>query len=78
VRDDALGTRQLHRIALGNLLVDPIDLERRPRGLGVIEGDVNRILVDQVHADGHITLFDWTGAVTDSLVGFQIVDRIKE
>jgi DNA-binding beta-propeller fold protein YncE len=77
LRDDALGTRQLLRVALGSLLVEPIDLERRPRGLGVIQG-VERVLVDHEHVDGHVVLFDWTGAVTGSLVGFQIVDRIKE
>lgn len=77
LRDDALGTRQLLRVALGSLLVEPIDLERRPRGLGVIQG-VERVVVDHEHVDGHVVLFDWTGAVTGSLVGFQIVDRIKE
>ncbi len=77
LRDDALGTRQLLRVSLDSLLVEPIDLERRPRGLGVMP-NVDRVLVDHVHPDGHVALFDWTGAITDSLVGYQIVDRIKE
>ena len=77
LRDDALGTRQLLRVSLQSLLIEPIDLERRPRGLGAISG-VDRVLVDLVHPDGYVALFDWTGANSGSLVGFQIVDRIKE
>ena len=77
LRDDALGTRQLLRVSLDSLLVEPIDLERRPRGLTVISS-LDRLLVDYEHPDGHIELFDWTGAITNSFAGFQIVDRIKE
>ncbi len=77
VRDDDAAVREVHRVLYSNLLNRVIELERKPRRLGLVPG-VERVFVDEEHPEGRITIMNYAGTITGSLTGFQLVDRIRE
>lgn len=84
-RNDNAGLREIHRITLGNLGVNRLELGSPPESLGLIP-QTEKVFVGQEHPDGRITFIDW--ALDDlifwdednvqSVTGFELNSRIED
>lgn len=84
-RNDDTNLREIHRITLGNLGVNRLELGSPPESLGLIP-QTEKVFVGQEHPDGRITFIDW--ALDDlifwdednvrSVTGFELNSRIED
>jgi DNA-binding beta-propeller fold protein YncE len=76
-RDDPLGLREVQQVDLTSFLVHPFQLGSPPVSLGTVPGS-ERVFVSQEHADGRITLIDWSSGETRTVTGFELNSRIRD
>jgi len=76
-RDDALGLREVQQVDLTSFLVKPFDLGSPPVSLGTVPGS-QRVFVSQQHADGRITLINWSTGESRTVTGFELNSRIRD
>jgi hypothetical protein len=78
-RDDALGIKEVHRVALASFLVDPIlELESPPISIGSAPKS-GRVFVNQDHPDGRMLFIDWQNPRDrNTVTGFELNSRIRD
>ena len=80
-RSDGQGVWEVHRVELGNFLIDPVfKLGSPPVSIGAVPL-TKHVFVSQEHPDGRMTFIPWESSdpnAVDTVTGFELNSRIRD